>query len=455
MVSTRGVKYKFTEGEKVLCYEPDPAKTKVLYNSKVLEIIVSKDDNGKKLVEFLIHFQGWNSTWDRFVTEEYVLKDTEENRQLQKELAEKAQLTAGLYCRGGNLYKRDRKKRRRKLSERISESLEAKRSRGSPATEPDPDPDLGGSSDPSSGPDEEGIPIVLSDTIKRFLEADNKLVTQDNKLSKLPCSPTVVTILEDFVKHWAMKQLLQSMDKNSRSNPTQTVDSICRRLNLCKEVADGIRIYFDFTVGPMLLYRQEREQFKQAVSQSAAAFFSSNGVNQPMKQESSTDDILNEEKFHANCDSGEGERKKSLRSHRSSSSGYEHTNGVSGRINAALPHIKESMSSSANVNSPHRNCINSPRHAALLSQIQSWKIIPSSIYSQQPAPPSLIYGAIHLLRLFVKLPELLQSTNIPEEKLEVVLEYFGYFLKYMEEHKEWYSEENYKDNPVPAVENDE
>lgn len=90
---------------------------------------------------------------------------------------------SGLYCRGGNLYKRDRKKRRRKLSERISESLEAKRPRGSPSTDPDPDPDLGGSSDPSSGPDEEGIAVTLSDNIKRFLEADNKLVTQDNKVS--------------------------------------------------------------------------------------------------------------------------------------------------------------------------------------------------------------------------------------------------------------------------------
>lgn len=35
MVSTRGVKYKFGEGEKVLCYEPDPTKAKVLYDSKV------------------------------------------------------------------------------------------------------------------------------------------------------------------------------------------------------------------------------------------------------------------------------------------------------------------------------------------------------------------------------------------------------------------------------------
>lgn len=38
MVSTRGVKgvkYKFSEGERVLCYEPDPTKAKVLYDSKV------------------------------------------------------------------------------------------------------------------------------------------------------------------------------------------------------------------------------------------------------------------------------------------------------------------------------------------------------------------------------------------------------------------------------------
>lgn len=35
MVSTRGVRYKFSEGERVLCYEPDPTKAKVLYDSKV------------------------------------------------------------------------------------------------------------------------------------------------------------------------------------------------------------------------------------------------------------------------------------------------------------------------------------------------------------------------------------------------------------------------------------
>lgn len=51
-----------------------------------------KDKRGKKVIEYLIHFQGWNSSWDRKVGEDFILKDTEENRQLQKDLAEKSQL---------------------------------------------------------------------------------------------------------------------------------------------------------------------------------------------------------------------------------------------------------------------------------------------------------------------------------------------------------------------------
>ena len=36
----------------------------------------------------------------------------------------------------------------------------------------------------------------------------------------------------------------------------------CSSLNICKEVADGVRIYFDFTLSDLLLYNQEREQFE-------------------------------------------------------------------------------------------------------------------------------------------------------------------------------------------------
>jgi male-specific lethal 3 len=36
----------------------------------------------------------------------------------------------------------------------------------------------------------------------------------------------------------------------------------CFSLNICKEVADGVRIYFDFTLSDLLLYNQEREQYE-------------------------------------------------------------------------------------------------------------------------------------------------------------------------------------------------
>ena len=51
MVSTRGhnTKYKFCDGEKVLCYEPDPTKAKVLYDSKV-----SACGEGDRLIAMLM-----------------------------------------------------------------------------------------------------------------------------------------------------------------------------------------------------------------------------------------------------------------------------------------------------------------------------------------------------------------------------------------------------------------
>lgn len=78
-------KFMFTEGERVLCYEPDPNKAKVLYDSKILDII-----HTNKKAEYSVHFFGWSNSWNRIVCEEYILKDTPSNRQLQRELAAQA-----------------------------------------------------------------------------------------------------------------------------------------------------------------------------------------------------------------------------------------------------------------------------------------------------------------------------------------------------------------------------
>jgi hypothetical protein len=82
----------FEEGERVLCYEPDPTKIRVVYDAKIVaiehdgfddEIPSTSEESGPK---YLIHFAGWNSSWDRYVTSSFLLKDTPESRELQREL---------------------------------------------------------------------------------------------------------------------------------------------------------------------------------------------------------------------------------------------------------------------------------------------------------------------------------------------------------------------------------
>jgi male-specific lethal 3 len=65
MVSTRGIKPKFEINERVLCYEPDPKKFKMIYDARIISVKAATDEKGRKQFEYFIHFQGWNSSWDR------------------------------------------------------------------------------------------------------------------------------------------------------------------------------------------------------------------------------------------------------------------------------------------------------------------------------------------------------------------------------------------------------
>ena len=42
----------------------------------------------------------------------------------------------------------------------------------------------------------------------------------------------------------------------------------------------------------------------------------------------------------------------------------------------------------------------SPKHSTLLSKILTWQLVPQRLYNEVPVAPSLVYGAIHLMRLF-------------------------------------------------------
>ncbi|XP_053974947.1 male-specific lethal 3 homolog isoform X2 [Hylaeus anthracinus] len=504
MVSTRGPKFKFCDGEKVLCYEPDPTKAKVLYDSKVLDVIVNKDQRGRKAVEYLIHFQGWNSSWDRCVTEEYVLKDTEENRQLQRDLAQKAQLQLGAY-----LYRRERKKRSHKLSERLHEHENQEprrraRSGGSRATsattgssedgssgqhadydtevllfsyvqepyffllikeviteedtesssdyvgETSDDEDSGGGSQ-SGASVKPGIDLDIGTMLKRILDQDHDLITKKNKLAVLPSQPTVASILESWVQHFTTSQLTNIPEKPQRNKTNNTIEKTVNEINICREVADGLRIYFDFTLHDLLLYRQEREQYCSIKSSFLYTEHSALVKEEPVensevlvKEEYEDTEYAHLPPFQEHDPEVDGasktltNSKRRLRSCRVSSIDE----------NRQLRSYDEVKQDTGNMSSPRGITLRIPvvtsaQVSALLQQSNKWRLMPESSKSEDLLSPSTYYGAIHLTRLFVRLPDLLQSADIPNKKLKILLKYLDMFLSYLEMHREWFGEQFY------------
>lgn len=486
MVSTRGPKFKFCDGEKVLCYEPDPTKAKVLYDSKVLDVIVNKDQRGRKAVEYLIHFQGWNSSWDRCVTEEYVLKDTEENRQLQRDLAQKAQLQLGAY-----LYRRERKKRSHKLSERLNESENQEprrraRSGGSRATsattgssedgssgqhadydteeviteedtesssdyvgETSDDEDSGGGSQ-SGASVKPGIDLDIGNTLRRILDQDHDLITNKNKLAVLPAQPTVSSILESWVQHFTTTQLTNIPEKPQRKKTNNSVEQTIHEVNICREVADGLRIYFDFTLHDLLLYRQEREQYCALKSSFLYAEHSVLVKEEPIENS----EVIIKEEFedteyaHLPPFQEHEQEMDSTTKTLTNSKRRLRSCRVSSVDESRQLRSYEDVKDSGNLSSPRGVTLRMPvvtsaRVTTLLQQSNKWRLMPESSKLESPPNPSTYYGAIHLTRLFVILPDLLQSTDIPSKKLKVLLKYLDMFLSYLEMHREWFGAQFY------------
>ena len=75
-------KYKFQEGEKVLCFHGP-----LLYEAKCV-----KAETKDKTNRYFIHYNGWNKSWDEWVPETRVLKCNDAGFQKQKEL-QKAHIT--------------------------------------------------------------------------------------------------------------------------------------------------------------------------------------------------------------------------------------------------------------------------------------------------------------------------------------------------------------------------
>ncbi|XP_073252527.1 MSL complex subunit 3-like isoform X2 [Porites lutea] len=364
---------KYVVGEKVLCYEPDPNKARVLYESKVLEVDITKDDKGKKVPEYFIHFNGWNRSWDRWVVEDQVLKDSENNRSLMARLHEQAL--------------NSRKKKRR-----VTQGSESK------------DSDV-------NKPDSKSVSEVLV---------------------QLPRTPNVAQLLSEYFQH--CKDFYPGQSSN-----------------LIKEVMDGLRIYFDFTLPTLLLYNFEREQYQTVMKL----------VPHPaeLAKETHHNDEINgktpaEDKYGVVSSSTESSPVRQVEFSKALTSTTEtkeakHERSLRRRIprnSGTSPEASQSATVSSTSSIPESNAPPAKRKAVEIEDLEiniPEAPLPSNAFPTSPIPrslsdpthimPSQVYGPEHLLRLFVKLPGLLARTDMPEKNLSVLLEQINIFLRYLAE----------------------
>ncbi|XP_047315499.1 protein MRG1 isoform X2 [Impatiens glandulifera] len=90
------------------------------------------------------------------------------------------------------------------------------------------------------------VKIQIPSTLKKQLVDDWEFINQQDKLVKLPCSPTVDDILTKYLQYRTKKDGL-------------ITDSV-------GEILNGLRCYFDKSATVILLYKKERQQYREAVT---------------------------------------------------------------------------------------------------------------------------------------------------------------------------------------------
>lgn len=479
----RAVKYKFSEGEKVLCYEPDSSKAKVLYDSKVLQIVVDKDSRGRKAPQYRIHFSGWSRSWDRCVSEESILPVTPENRKLQKKLAEEA---------AQNLLQTGKTKRR-KVPAILKESLD-RRLRGSGRKERS---GSGSSSsgeeypDNSSGSEQQGddsdekdsddepqeiateYNIPIPSILRNKLEDDCYNITIRKKLIRVPCSPDVVDILEAYLKYFAAKLTVSNTRPNrggGARTPALEPAEMEARFALCKEAMDGLRITFSYVFPNILLYSVERSQYNLVntycrpirVSRPASSGLSSETISavsilsiapdvastvkcRSRKKTQSNATPKNSPTLPRRRPSASPPEKRPLRTidHISSDSPANRSTAQDESDSDNLP-----LSVSVMGRVPRRRtasiCSATSSVSAAPSEAQpgtsgsqfDCTLLTEDVLQNEPSSPALLYGAQHFLRLFVKLPGVLKQMQLTKRKAEYLEKFLNGLLHFMASRQE-------------------
>ena len=431
----------------------------------------------------------------RYVLEDMLLKDVEENRSLQKELFKEADRIQN---------KQKKKKAERRLSDkggRLScDGSEDAFGEGSLMEDPEDreiefpilrgnkrsreEVDIDTITEPSTSPQKLNLveelqnmktealeidepedvvsevpPLELPEKLKLKLEQDYHLVNSRRRLHLLPAKPNIVCILELFVRHYAVQKLAQ-LEKQLAKSPysqfsklnsekeTEKYEEAKNHINICKEVAEGLRIIIDFQLGNILLYRKEEDQFEKA-SKLKPLMENLNTRNVSFNNHTDAGNLGQAggrrhgvSESDAGAGQGAGEAGAGKKRTRLSSSVKEEAGTVASQSVGSTGGSSGTMTPTPVLGPGYPQ---SSKAHAVLEDVLNWRLVPDTLYLETPAPASLVYGGVHLARLLVKIPDILSKMRLSSKNAKKIVKYLEFLTEFLStSHLEVFSENNYQ-----------
>ncbi|KAF1829982.1 NuA4 histone acetyltransferase complex, Eaf3/MRG15 subunit [Decorospora gaudefroyi] len=221
----------FKKDEKGYCFHHE-----LLYEAKVLEVRPAEGDEKKNGFEYRVHYKGWKNTWDDWVPEDRLRKLSEENRILATALRAEM-LAAQRAARAQPAPSKKKAQGSTRGSEERQSSVTAA-PRGQKRVR---DNDL---EKEEMFQNKLAVRIYMPDRLKSLLVDDWENITKNLQLVQLPSAHPAGVILDEYLKH--------AIDTGNRTSTER---------DILEEVIAGLKEYFNKSVGRLLLYRFEREQF--------------------------------------------------------------------------------------------------------------------------------------------------------------------------------------------------
>ncbi|KAH7399051.1 MRG-domain-containing protein [Phaeosphaeria sp. MPI-PUGE-AT-0046c] len=222
----------YRKDEKVFCFHHE-----LLYEAKVLELKPMEADDKKSGFQYRVHYKGWKNTWDDWVPEDRLRKLSPENRELANNLRHEV-IAAQRAARAQPPPPKKKAQGSARGSEERQTSVSAAAPRGQKRMR---DNDL---EKEETFQAKRAVRIMMPDRLKSLLVDDWENITKNLQLVQLPSTQPAGVILDKYQEH-----AISTGNKNSTER------------DILEEVVAGLKEYFNKSLGRLLLYRFEREQF--------------------------------------------------------------------------------------------------------------------------------------------------------------------------------------------------